>query len=299
MDYGLLLSRSLRFVWQHKSLWLFGLLLGSGGYVTDFAAGRVLERLPDLPTDLQTWQSFLSQLDPIKLGGVSGGLMVGGVALTLIFWLLATWGEAALISATLQTQQNGMVSFRLAARQGFRLLGRFIAIDTLVFFPWFLLALLALLVILVLFLGVGFLSYQNASLEAVMGATGLGLFCLLSVSCLLIPVGYLTFLFRTVAFRDSAVHGTGARVTIRHTWGVVRRRWTDILMVAVIVVAVQVGLGLLLNLVSWPITAVSAYFSLALLPSLLDLLLILPQTILQTFIVTFWTVAFLQVMNYE
>lgn len=272
-----------------------------GGLTADFLIGRFLDQLPAYWQNPSTWLSSpppldltLNQITSLTAGSITAVFLWG-----IGFWLVATVGEAGLITAVSHLHRHQPITWQQALQKGYHLLGRFVAIDTVVFFPWFVVALTAALVIIGMLLGTGFLAYQQSSIQAVAGLNLAGLACLVPLLCLLAPVGYLTLVFRTLAFRDSAVLQMGVRASIRHTWHLIRRRLGDVLMVTLAVWGADLLFGLLFNLIVWPITAVSAYFSLAFLPSLLDLLLILPQVIWQTLIATFWTVAFLEIMNYE
>ena len=136
----------------------------------------------------------------------------------VLVWLIALLAEAGIVGAVTAVSHQKPTSLRHAIQQGRRWLGRFVAIDFLVFFPWFLIALLMLLVVLVLALLLASFAASEPNLGAVLTTTGLGLTCVIGLSLLLLPVGMVSFWLRLLTFREAVVHEVGGKTAVRQTW---------------------------------------------------------------------------------
>jgi len=187
-------------------------------------------------------------------------------------------------------------------RTGFRLLARFIAIDALVFLPWFLLALLILLLFGGIVIGFGLAAVQGGEDTAVPFLL-IGLACILPLSCLLIPLSYASIIFRSLAFRDAALQKHSARLAIHHTWQQVRKH-VGTVIILIFFIAGGVGtINLLLNWTMIPLAALLAVpqatgiFTLpgmgaVLVVCLFLLLILLLKAILHALSATIWTLAY-------
>ena len=295
MDYGRLFTRSGHLVWRHKFLWLFGLIAGLGSVASTVFRLAYLPKITQLANG-PLWAVFDS-LAAAELEQFLTWLLSATAVLFLIatvYWLAATIAQGAIIGAVIDLEAERPSSFRLAVRQGVSYLGRFIAIDALVFFPLFLLLLLLLLLLMGGMLGFTYLSLQRGGVEAATAVFTLGLACLLPLLCLLFPVGLLSSVFRTLAFRDTAVYQTGARASIRHTWQVIRRQWGHVLILLALLWGIQYLPGLLLSLLTTGLGAVTAV-SPALtgwLGWVVGLGTAVPLAILHAYIAIVWTLAY-------
>lgn len=322
MDYSRLFARSWAIVWRTKFLWLLGFFLGlgsSGGSLLRiiFGSGLVssLRRVPFLatqPDELFTQTEFwLETAGPWLVGGITAILV-----LSLGGWLVTVWAEGAVIGTALGLERGGRVTLPHALKMGWRLLPRFVAIDTLVFFPLFLIMLLILLVIVAILLGTLGLSFQDVGTGTLAMPLVIGLLCMIPLFCLMAPVGFLTAAFRTLAFRDTAACGTGVRSVVGHTWQVLRPNFLAVVILMVLLAGLQYLLDMILSFIS------VALFTAAAAPGLLSfirgtssltagnllatfftiiiaLLTLFPQIVFHVFTATVWTLAYEEMLPRE
>ncbi len=304
MNYGRLFSRSWQLVWHHKFLWLLGLAAGLGSIISAplrLAYSTQITQLVTDPTGVTdpAWADALVAGEPDALLS----WLLGGTAVLFVisigYWLLVTVAQGAMIGAVIDWEGERPSSLRLALRHGVGLLGRFIAIDTLVFFPLFILSLALLLLATGGLLSIAYASMQGSSIESVMKTMTVGVFCMLPFLLLLIPVGMATSVYRTLAFRDTAVCGTGVRESIRHTWQVIRRQWGAVLVLALLLWGLQSVPGMLLSV----LTALLAAFT-AVSPSatiwlswIVGLGTAVPLAVLHAYIAVVWTLAYTELQS--
>lgn len=257
MDYGRLLVRSWQLTWRHKLLWPLGLILAMGSVAT------AVLRFTYLPQLTQ----YLGDPSRIALDSLIGSepywtWLLGGTAvfliLSLVSWLVWAVAQGAVISAVLDAETGQPVSWRRALNGGTALLGRFIAIDAIVFFPLFLLLLLLMLLATGLMLAFTWQMMQTGSMESAAVWLAVGMACLLPLSCLLLPLGALTSIFRTLAFRETGVRPGKVRDAIRRTWQVLRRQWGAVLVVWALLWGIQAALNLLLSGLALPLGGITA-----------------------------------------
>ncbi|MCP4424164.1 MAG: hypothetical protein GY803_06710 [Chloroflexi bacterium] len=304
MNYGRLLTDSWQFAWRNKILWLLGLVVGLGaiiGAVFRTAYSSQLTQFVDGPF----WAVFdpVATVEPERL---FSWLLSGAVLFFIVstgYWLAATAAQGAIISAVIDETAGRSFSFRSSLRQGIGWLGRFIAIDALVFLPLFALALALMLLAMGGMLGTVYLALQGSGVEMITAVLVIGLACLLPLACLLVPVGWLTSIFRTLAFRDTAVrHPTGVRESIRHTWQVMRRQWVAVLILSLLLWGIQAAPGLLLSLLAIPLAAATAVSPVMArwLGWIVGLGAAAPIAILYAFIAVAWTKAYIELLpGYE
>jgi hypothetical protein len=315
MDFGVLLAQAGRLVWRQKALWVIGLLpvlthLFTAVLQTIFLHTVRDDLLPLLQdparfTNPQTWLL----LPETWAGLVNGRFLIVGLLWLfvglLLFWLVLTLAEATVIALTLAAEAGRRLTARDALRLGSRWMGRFIAIDALVFFPWFLIALVAMLLALLALLVTMVLSVQGTALETIGVVLLAGLSCVALLAGLLVLVGFLSVRFRSLAFRDTAVFGHSARHSVRHTWQVIRPRLADTLLLVGLLWGVQYIAGLLISLVAVPLGLITAV------PLLLDLsapiaagswlmglgtavILAIPRAFLFVYLAVAWTLGYRQ-----
>lgn len=296
---GRQLTTAVRLFWQHKTWWWLGGLLAVGTIAGD---GARLLLLPSLP-----WRSWAAEwVAPLSAGSLppfdanaalttGGGLVVAMLLLLLVGWLLAVWGEATLIVATDAPTQP----LRRSARAGWHAVGRLIAIDALVFLPWFLVALAGMLLIAAVF-GVSVVQSLRGQNEAAVAWLSVGFICWAPLLCLLTPLATVSFLYRLLAFREALLYGGGARAVVRRTWQRIRPQLGQLLLW---IVLLQGGALLVNMLLSGAIFTGTTLLNL--LPAegwirpfriigggLLFLLSAAARALLQTFIIVAWTIAY-------
>jgi hypothetical protein len=229
------------------------------------------------------------------------------------FWLVVTLAEGSLISAVLDLEGGRPVTLVRALARGVGLLVRFIAIDTVVFFPLFLLLLLLMILAIAWLLGAVWLSLRDGTVASLTGFLLLGVICLLPLLCLMLPLTFLTVIYRTLAFRHAAVVGTGIRTSIRQTWHVIRRNVGTLLVLVILLWGLQYLLNLGLNLFIVPSTIGAVVPSLAVFNNdgmlaagrlapiaiglLAGLLVIWLQALAHAFTATVWTLAYEEMLT--
>ncbi len=250
-----LLSRSLRLLRQRQMLIWLGLgmtlssLFGTGWRV--WLAQAAAFDFTQL-TNLQSIESLLfsSELAQIQQLLLRGLLLAFGQF--VLVWVVALMAEAGLITAVLHRDSQPM-SLGRTIRWGRKWLGHFLAVDLLVFFPWFVLALAMLLVILILTLVLASFATRDVGAGTVFTTTALGLACLLGLAVLLLPVGLLSLWYRLLAFREIVLHDSSPRTAVRQTWQRIRQNFGEIFVLVIVLWGGQsLALGIL-NFVTSPL----------------------------------------------
>jgi hypothetical protein len=320
MDYSHLFGRAWKLVWRHKFLWLPGGWLGLGGITTGLVRLLLAVALPQGWLEINHW---LSQPDSLMaLSGLNIGqagpiiwLVIAFFGLTIVVWLLMTIGEGALISAVHLLADGKRMTLRQALSAGYNLLGRYVAIDTILFFPWFSLALFIMIVATLFLFGAVLLSLANNAAESLLSLLGVTLACLLPLLCLLWPVGFLTALFRTLAFRDAVMGHGGVRAIIAHTWGAIRQNKGKVLLLLILIWGIHYVADLLLSLFTIPVVSLttvplllSANSGPSLTPNwpfillivlIVGLFITLLQSIVYAYTATVWTLAYKTIISSE
>ncbi len=327
MDISDQLSRAARITWQHKTLWWLGLLPGlthvatslARLWVFQFARREYLPLLAQLPPNGPPLDQWLFTPDaaakffnvPVLIGGTVWLFLVG-----IVFWLLLVLAEAAIVTATLGIAAAKPLSVGESLASGRRFLGRFVAIDAFLFFPWFLIALAALIVLGLTAGSTAVLAVNQSTTTSLFSALGLGLSCAALLACLLIPVSFVTLRFRTMAYRDAIINDAAPgsektiRQTVRHTWQVARRNPAEVFILIAILWGVQYVFNLLLSVFNLPLglaTAVPIFLNasggagtaVSILVGLVTaVLLAIPQALLFVYVAVVWTLAYLN-WSYE
>jgi hypothetical protein len=297
MDYGRLFVRAWQITWRRKLLWPLGFILALGGVVTAvlrFTYFPQFTQYLNSPLDGAALDSFITNQPNLTwlLGGTAVFLI-----LSLVFWLVWAVAQGGIITAALAEEAGKPVSWRRALEGGTTLLGRFIVIDAIVFFPLFLLLLVLMLTATGLLLAFTWQMMQSGSMEtAVLWVVG-GMACLLPLSCLLLPLGMATSVFRTLAFRETALQPQKVRTSIRQTWQVIKRNWGAVLVVWALLWGMQTLLNLLLSGLSLPLGGVTAAAPVLgrWLGWLVGVGTAVPLTLWHTYTAVLWTLAYTEI----
>jgi hypothetical protein len=257
MNYDAVIIQAVSLVWRNKMLWGLGLVATVSGLVTNLILRFLLRP-----------ESGAYFLQPGNLG--EGGafdflrleVVLALSLLVLLFflgWFINAIAEGGLIRATTILNQQGQLTFGQALRRGWRLLGRFIAIDSLLFLPIFILFLVLLLVSFGGLIGLVAVSTQGiASPSDLLTVLGVTSAAAIAIICLIIPVGLLTVLMRIIAFREATVNDMTPGSSIRQAWHIVRSNLLSISSLGLLLVAFRYLLGTPFRLISFILTAVSA-----------------------------------------
>jgi hypothetical protein len=250
-----LLARSLRLLRQHQLFIWLGLgmslssLFGTGWRLW---LAQVISFDFSQFTNLQTIESLLFSSEVAQMQQ----LLLWGLLLALgqfvLVWLVALWAEAAIVTAVAQSNTQS-ITLRQSIGSGRQWLSRFLAIDLLVFFPWFVIALLMFVVVLILALVLASFATSEPSAGTVLLTTGLGLTCLVGLAALLLPVGLASLWVRLLTFREAVLHEVAGRTAVRQTWQRIRHNLGDIFVLVVVLWGGQTILQSVLNFITAPL----------------------------------------------
>jgi hypothetical protein len=184
-------------------------------------------------------------------------VLIGGtVAIFVVFtivWMVSTIGEAALIRAVADYEDGRSHSLREMLSAGTGLLPRFIAIDTVIFLPLFLIFLVQLLIV-----GGGliastlYLLQPGAVLDNLKPVAVIGGLTVIFLMLLAVPVAIITFLIRLIAFRSAVLDDLPTRPSIRRARQIIRRKIGEIIVVFVLLYAVNYGIGIITSFLIAP-----------------------------------------------
>jgi hypothetical protein len=322
MNYGRLFTTSWHLTWRYKFLWLFGFLAGMGALTSSLLRLTVgPHTFTSFTTNWEQWASqpnlvtdridhLLQQITPWL---VNGTIIL--VILSLLSWLIILFAQGAIIGTAVDFSSGRAIGFGYALNRSLGLLGRFVAIDTIVYFPLFLVLLLIMLIFIGILVGILASALQaDATPATLLTPLIIGSLCILPILCLLLPLSLLTATFRALAFRDTAVLGTGIRQAVRHTWTVLKGNLATVLILGVLIWGLQSFIDLGLRLIMIPIYGLvaapgllaligqSSPVTLIILASqflsiLFELSILLVQAIVHTFTAVVWTLAYKEISN--
>lgn len=290
MDFGTLFTTAVRHLRHNPWLWVLGLIY----VLPSFLALQALPSTSGLQPEtlLRQWSdpAALVQLEAVILPILEAvsdfwrvtRFVVGLTAVLLVVWFVTTLAETGLILiiGRAQTDQPPLSPLALL-RQMRRLLLRLIAIDTLLFFPLFVVLLTAELIVLG---GMAYILFSGTfDLQAIAGPLALSLLCTVSLLCLAVPIGMLTLLFRIVAFRVAAIDDRPTKGSIRHAWQLLKQQWLNFLLVGLVLIIIRLLADGVLSMLHAPF------------PAWLGALLTLPfMAVLHAFYSAVWTIAYIQ-----
>ena len=259
VPYTELLSRTGRILWRHKSLSLLGLgyVIGGGiiGLIMQIwsatnpmsAFFRTMTSAPEPERFL--FDQFTTWTQPLNLVLA----VVAIFAYTLLVWILAAISEASLIQAVAAETAGRPLQLSGLLRAAWHSLGRLIAIDTLVYFPLFLVS----LAILLISSGglIGFILYVSAGsvTQEWLIIGGMAIWLLLMVLFFAsFLIGLVTVFIRQLAFRAAVLNDLPLRPAIRHAVTLFRRHWLQMLAVLLLIYAISQVIGMLVGFLAMP-----------------------------------------------
>jgi hypothetical protein len=285
MQLGLILVTAVRHLRQFPLLWGLGLLYA----LPRFLLEQLLPHTPE-PTaeNLRQWLEPSFWLVPLEalLAWASDwvqvtGWLVGFTAVLLLIWLITTLSEAGLILIVGRAEQ-GQPPLNLPDlfRATWGLLIRFVAIDTIIFFPLFLLVIMAEFAILGAMAGLLYNLLSTPSAAVSLNAPALflplafAILCFVTLLCAALPLTLLTLLWRLLAFRVAAIADLRTKPSIGLAWRMLKGEWLNLLLVGGVLLLGQMVVGGVMAWVGWP------------------WLTLLVTAVLTTFISTVWTVTY-------
>jgi len=292
MDYGYVLSRAWKIIWEHKVLWIFGILVGlgnSGGSGGSAANGNVTWTTDQVPPWLENFAFNFSDTQGILL--LCGAILFGLLLVALIIFL-ATIGKIGIIRGVSEVELGAQVSrlrfgelFRLSTPYFWRVFGMYFLVVLA-----FIVAIIVLAVPLVLSI--------------------VGIFCLI---CLVPLAAFLIFAVLELAANAIVIENLGAIEGLKRSWMLVRTKFGPVFVMWLILFVIGLLGGFILALpffmlaVPWIVgSAVSGRDALQYGWGLwlvcgclyLPFLLVL-SGILQSYIGSAWTLTFLRLIGKE
>jgi hypothetical protein len=270
MDYGKVLSRAGRIVWQNKFLMILGILAslansmsssggGGGGNGNETSFGE-LEQL----TDFQE-----------EIAGLAVGFFIGIACLALfigiLLWAVSTIARGGMIASVDSIESGEKSSFSQAWRAGWHRVWTLLGIGIIPAIPGLLLFVGGLVA-----LGAygGVYALFGDELSDSLGAAGLG-FTIFALACIVVPIILVLSILRNFAERACMLEDLGVIESYRRGTRVLMSNLGEAIILFLLQIALFIVLGLLLFLPGliaviccclWPLLlllrgAISAYLS--------------------------------------
>jgi hypothetical protein len=293
------LSRSWEIIWKYKALWIFGILASCGanfnvGGNFNYSADR--RDIGNLPPNVQRWftdweRGFGQFFNEQNIGWIIAIVCIA-ILIGILFWVIGVFGRVGLVKGAVNAEAGKAFGFRSLAGESWALLGKALGLSILLF-------LLPFAAILLLFI-IGAL---------VTAATmGFGLFCLIPLACLLVPVFMLYFVYTEMALIALVKEGLGVGDALGRGWEVFRANLGNLIGMGLILVVGGFLVGLVLIIPMAAIAAPALFgmfsqdpnaFGSGLTVSLILFVIALPflilfNGILRSYIESAWTLTYLQ-----
>lgn len=230
-NFGEVLSRAWQITWKYKVLWIFGILAGCnrggggnrGSSNVEYQTGSGDNLFP------RQWQIFFENLGGWLVSHWWVMALIGLVFLVLILVaiFLGTIGRIGLIKGTLDAEAGAeSLSFGTLFSESMPFFWRVFGLSLLIF--------LAFLVILspLIFFGVV--------------TAGVGFLCILPLLCLLVPVGIVVNLILELANVAIVKENVGIWDGFRRGWEMIRTNIGPLLVMALILFAISLAIGLII-----------------------------------------------------
>ncbi|MEA3351888.1 MAG: hypothetical protein U9Q82_14845 [Chloroflexota bacterium] len=230
MNIGEILTRAWEIIWKHKVLWIFGILAGcgqggggGGGSYSYQSSGGSGSNRGSLPPEIQQLffeaQRFFEQVELWQIIAIVAGVIFVILLIWLIMLALSTIGRMGLIQGTIQADGD---ADRLSFGELF---------STVKPFFWRILGLNLLM---------GLAIFSLVTLFLIFGAIasvltfGIGLFCLIPLICLLVPLSWLANVVIQQANTAVIVEDLNILDGIDRGWNVFRENMGDFIIMALI-----------------------------------------------------------------
>jgi hypothetical protein len=295
MDFGKVLGQAARTVWEHKVLWIFGILAGctvgtsDGGNVSYQFSGR-----DDLPQGLERFFDRFGPAAEWQVPALLIILFVVAIVFVFLFLALGALGRAGVIRGTMLAQTSE------------RHLGFGELLDEGLSFFWRLLGLNLLVGVAIILLFVVFFMFFVGIAVVTLG---IGVLCLLPLLCLMVPLFWFLQTFLELANVAIVVEDVDITTGLRRGWQVVSDNLGAVLLMAVIL---TIGVGWIAgSIISIPLLLAGAPLVGGLLADTplavrsgvvlgvicfglyLPILIVL-RGILQTYLLSSWTLTYLE-----
>ena len=231
MDFGEVLSRAWKTIWKHKILWIFGILSscgqgggggGSGGGSSAQSSGGNNWR-GEVPPAMQEFffniDQFFNQIEVWHIVGIVAILII----VLFLFWLIAmalnTIGKIGLMQGTVQSEEGvEKLKFRALFNSGKPFFWRVLGLN-------FLIGLVAFVLVLVTFVPLALVTVATL---------GIGLFCLIPLVCLMVPIGWLIQIIIQQANIALVVEDLNIITALKRGWDIFRENLGNLIIMGLI-----------------------------------------------------------------
>ena len=270
MDYGNLLSRSWRVVWDHKFMIFLGFLaalgsgLGSNGNNFNYTADSGdFQNMPFVDTPFTPPDP--AQFLPV-LGAMAAGALCFAIVLGIVLWILRLTAEAGMIDAASRLDAGQKIGFGEAMSAGWSKIWNMIALNLLLFGTVFL--------VVMFFVALMAVTVGGSVVAAVAGGTSSGqdfaeiagplvalggglvgliccLICGLAILAIVISVIY-TFAQRAVVLEDRGIIDA-----IKRAWQIIRANLGEVIILLLLFLGLGIIVSLITAAVAFPIGALA------------------------------------------
>jgi hypothetical protein len=270
MDYGNLLNRSWRVVWDHKFMIVLGFLaalgsgLGSNGNNINYQMdGSEFQNMPFIDAPFST--ANFNEILPV-LGAAAAGLICFAVIIGIALWILRLTAEAGMIDAASRLDAGQKVAFGQAMSAGWSKIWSMIALDLILFGAVFLVIMLAV--------ALGALTVGGSIAAGVAGGANSGqdfaemvgpLMALgggvIGLICCLVCGLFIFFIFvlilTTFSRRAIVLEDRSVVEAIKRAWEVIRANLGDVIILLILFLALTIIVGLITAAVAIPLGALA------------------------------------------
>lgn len=266
MDYGNLLRRSWRVVWDHKFMIVLGFLaaLGSGlssngnnfNYQMD---GSEFQNMPFIATPFGS--TDIAEILPV-IGAMAAGALCFAIILGIVLWVLRLTAEAGMIDAASRLDAGQKVTFGEAMRAGWSKIWNMIALDLLVLGA-VLITIMIFIFLVVLTAGGSAAAFAGGASSgqdfwaplAGLGAGLIGLIC--CMVCGLIIFFILISVITTFTRRAIVLEDRGVVEAIKRAWETIRANLGEVIILLILFFALSIIVGLVTAVVALPVGALA------------------------------------------
>ncbi len=199
MKYGKILGKAWEILWKYKQLWPFGLIASafSGiSYLVPYTQSNLIRDITNQSNADQTLLALLTYLFIFLL-------------FALLTFLISLFGTTGSILGNLHIQAKRKVAFRQLAGEGWRFYGRALKLNMV-------LTTLPILVPIIFVILAALVTFITA---------GLGIFCVFPLIFLIIPFGFLYYIYVEVANVMLLSEELDYRSAISHSWRLFKANW--------------------------------------------------------------------------
>lgn len=187
-------------------------------------------------------EEIFQEATKISLIDVIGGTIIF-VLTALVLWLLATLAECALIVTVQNTVSEVPISFGHSIKASWHYLSRLIGVDTILFFPIFLLLMLPFFIVTVSLAGLVWKS-DVISGRQILILVGVVLLLETLLLCLIIFLTLVIFMWRILTFRAVVINALSSWRAIKLGWQLGRQHLGEIILVGLFVLLCRFFAGL-------------------------------------------------------